>query len=148
MLPHINPTSTAAWNIVKENAERLKKNHLKQLFIEDKERFQKFSYCLNDTVFDLSKNLIDEPSLKALLQLADECKLKDGITALFNGDLINETEQRAVLHTALRNFSGQPVFFAGKNIMEDVLRVQKQMKDFCDKIHSGKVIAGKRSDIL
>jgi glucose-6-phosphate isomerase len=58
MLPHINPTSTAAWNIVKENAERLKKNHLKQLFIEDKERFQKFSYCLNDTVFDLSKNLI------------------------------------------------------------------------------------------
>jgi glucose-6-phosphate isomerase len=114
-----------------------KKNHLKQLFIEDKERFQKFSYCLNDTVFDLSKNLIDEPSLKALLQLADECKLKDGITALFNGDLINETEQRAVLHTALRNFSGQPVFFAGKNIMEDVLRVQKQMKDFCDKIHSG-----------
>ena len=137
MLPHINPTTTAAWSLLKQNAERLKETHLKKLFEQDPERFQKLSFSFNDTIFDLSKNIIDKDSLKVLLQLANECKLKDGIAALFNGDLINETENRAVLHTALRNFSGQPVFFAGKNVMDDVLRVKEQMKTFTNKVHDG-----------
>ena len=137
MFPHVNPTSTAAWNSLKHNAERLKQIHLKNLFQQDPERFKTFSYSFNETLFDLSKNIIDNDSLKALLQLTDECNLKDGIASLFNGDLINETEHRAVLHTALRNFSGAPVYSGGKNVMDDVLRVKEQMKTFTNKIHSG-----------
>ena len=130
MFPHINPTTTTAWNLLRQNAERLKKTHLKDLFQEDENRFDSMSFSFNDILFDLSKNLVDEQALKALLQLAEECKLKEGIAALFGGELINETEGRAVLHTALRNFSGDPVFTAGKNVMDDVLRVQHQMKKF------------------
>ena len=138
MFPHINPTATAAWNLLSENAERLKKNHLKNLFRQDPHRFEKLNFSLNDTIFDLSKNIVDDEALKALLKLAEECKLKHAISSMFNGDLINETEQRAVLHTALRNFSGKAVYATGKNVMDDVHRVQEQMKSFCNKIHSGK----------
>lgn len=138
MFPHINPTTTTAWSLLEQQAGRLKKQLIKKLFQQEPDRFQKFSYTLNDTLFDLSKNLVDEEALKALLQLATECKLKEAITAMFQGDLINETENRAVLHTALRNFSGQPVFTEGNDVMKDVLHVQQQMKNFCDKIHSGK----------
>ena len=137
MLPHINPTTTAAWSSVKQNSERLKKTNLKTLFSQDGERFQKLSFRFDDIVFDLSKNIIDADSLKALIQLANECRLKEGIKAMFDGELINETENRAVLHTALRNFSGQPVYFEGKDIMQDVDRVKEQMKNFTNKIHSG-----------
>ena len=137
MFPHINPTTTTAWNLLRQNAERLKKTHLKDLFQEDENRFDSMSFSFNDILFDLSKNLVDEQALKALLQLAEECKLKEGIAALFGGELINETEGRAVLHTALRNFSGDPVFTAGKNVMDDVLRVQHQMKNFTNSIHNG-----------
>ena len=137
MFPHINPTTTTAWNLLRQNAERLKKTHLKDLFQADENRFDAMSFSFNDILFDLSKNLVDEQALKALLQLAEECKLKEGIAALFGGELINETEGRAVLHTALRNFSGDPVFTAGKNVMDDVLRVQHQMKNFTNSIHNG-----------
>jgi glucose-6-phosphate isomerase len=137
MLPHIDPTSTAAWSLVKQNSERLKKTNLKKLFNEDGERFQKLSFSVNDIVFDLSKNIIDGDSIKSLIQLANECRLKEGIKAMFDGELINETENRAVLHTALRNFSGQPVYFEGRDIMQDVDRVKEQMKSFTSKIHSG-----------
>ena len=110
---------------------------MKDLFQEDENWFDAMSFSFNDILFDLSKNLVDEQALKALLQLAEECKLKEGIAALFGGELINETEGRAVLHTALRNFSGDPVFTAGKNVMDDVLRVQHQMKNFTNSIHNG-----------
>jgi len=72
-----------------------------------------------------------------LIQLAEETKLKDSIEAMFKGEPINETEKRPVLHVALRNFSGQPVYSAGKNVMDDVFKVQQQMKEFCGKVHSG-----------
>ena len=137
MFPHINPTSTAAWSSLIENAERLKKTSIKNLFRQDADRFRKFSFSFNDTVFDLSKNIIDDEALKSLLALANECTLKKAMNAMFEGELINETENRAVLHTALRNFSGKPVLFEGKNVMQDVLRVQEQMKTFSNKIHSG-----------
>src|SRR5215217_2783834 len=130
MFPHINPTSTAAWSLVNKNAERLKKTYLKNLFEEDADRFQKFSFSLNDILFDVSKNIIDNNALKALIDLANECKLKEAINAMFNGELINETENRAVLHITLRNFSGKAVYSAGKNVMDDVIRVQEQMKNF------------------
>lgn len=72
-----------------------------------------------------------------LLALADDCQVKAAIDAMFNGDKINETENRSVLHTALRNFSGKPVYSDGKDVMPDVQRVQKQMQAFAQKIHSG-----------
>src|SRR5215203_1097804 len=137
MFPHINPTSTSAWNSVKENAERLKKIPIKKLFQQDADRFKKLSFAFADMVFDLSKNIIDDAALKSLIALANECQLKEAATSMFGGDLINETENRAVLHTALRNFSRVPINLAGKNIMEDVSRVKDQMKQFSNKIHNG-----------
>jgi glucose-6-phosphate isomerase len=92
---------------------------------------------LNETLYDLSKNIIDDAALHTLLQLAKHCKLKEAIDALFDGDLINETEQRAVLHVALRNFSNEPVYTSGKDVMMDVVRVRDHMKEFANRVHSG-----------
>ncbi|HVG41059.1 MAG TPA: hypothetical protein VM888_05555, partial [Chitinophagaceae bacterium] len=137
MLPRINPTTTKAWKALKKHAEEMKLVNMKELFRQDPDRFKKYSYCFQDTVVDLSKNITSEETFELLLQLAAECKLKDGIEAMFNGDFINETEGRAVMHTALRNFSGEGVYSAGKNVMDDVRAVQQQMKTFCEKIHNG-----------
>ena len=138
MLPRINPTSTQAWFLLKKHfEEEMNRKHMRDLFASEPERFQKFSLCLEDLVFDYSKNIINQKTLKLLLELAEDCKLKDAIKAMFDGDSINETEGRAVLHTALRNFSGNPVMVNGKNIMPDILKVQEQMKTFCTAIHSG-----------
>ena len=109
MFPHINPTSTKAWSVLQQNSERLKKTHIKNLFKEDADRFKKLSFSFDDIVFDFSKNIIDDGALKALIALANECNLKEASTAMFDGETINETENRAVLHTALRNFSGAPI---------------------------------------
>src|SRR5437867_3213441 len=133
MFPHINPTTTAAWDTLARHAETMQQTHLKDLFRQDGNRFQKYSFLLGDMLFDLSKNILTEETLQDLLQLAAECKLKEGISALFDGDFINETEHRSVLHVALRNFSDEPVYSAGKNVMPDVRRVQNQMKAFCDR---------------
>lgn len=140
MFPHINPTTTTAWRLLQQNAERLKMTHLKNLFLQEPDRFKKLSFSFNDILFDLSKNIIDDEALTQLIALANECKLNDAVTAMFHGQLINETENRAVLHTALRNFSGLPVNFEGKNVMDDVLKVKEQMNGFSNKIHSGEWI--------
>jgi glucose-6-phosphate isomerase len=137
MLPRINPTTTSAWKALEEHSSKIKEQHLRDLFKEDPERFKKYSFTFHDILVDLSKNIITDETLKLLLQLADECKVKEGIKAMFHGDLINETEGRAVLHTALRNFSDAPVFSAGKNVMDDVKGVLAQMKTFCGKVHTG-----------
>jgi glucose-6-phosphate isomerase len=110
---------------------------MKKMFAQDPERFTKFSHTLDNTLVDFSKNIINEETINLLLQLAKECELPKAIAAMFAGDLINKTEQRSVLHIALRNFSGRPVYAAGKDVMNDVYRVQQQMKNFCQKIHSG-----------
>jgi glucose-6-phosphate isomerase len=137
MFPKINPTITAAWNLLEQHALEMKQVHMKELFTKDADRFKKYAYYLNDLVFDFSKNIINDDSLKLLLQLANECKLKEAVEAMFNGDLINETEQRSVLHIALRNFSRKPIYAEGRNVMDDVSKVQEQMKSFCQKVHTG-----------
>ncbi len=137
MLPSINPTTTAAWKQLSVHAAQMKQVHLRDLFKDDLNRFQKFSCCETDMVFDYSKNIITEQTMQLLFQLANECKLKEAIEQMFSGELINHTEKRAVLHTALRNFSGKPVLFEGKDVMPDIQRVLEQMKNFCSKIHSG-----------
>lgn len=138
MLPSVNPTQTAAWKLLQSHHRQLKKITLQQLFEKDKNRFKKFSLCAKDLVVDYSKNNITEETLQLLLQLARECKLGEAIDLFFSGAPINETENRAVLHTALRNFSGNPVFVNGKNILPDIKKVQQQMKSFCTRIHQGK----------
>lgn len=137
MFPRINPTTTTAWKALEQHAQQMKQVHMKSLFEEDKNRFDKYKFQLDDILVDLSKNIITEETKTLLIQLANECRLKDAINAMFEGDFINETENRSVLHVALRNFSDQPVYAAGKDVMEDVRRVQGQMKAFCDNVHSG-----------
>ena len=138
MFPKINPTGTAAWKSLEQHANEMKKVHMKELFATGCRPFQKI--CL---LFRMILCLISQKTssmmkrLKLLLQLANECKLKEAIEAMFDGDLINETEKRSVLHIALRNFSGKPMYSEGKDVMEDVKKVQEQMKNFCNKIHSG-----------
>ena len=138
MLPRINPTTTQAWFLLKKHhEEEMNRRKMKDMFAADKDRFNKFSLCLNDLVFDYSKNIINDKTLQLLLQLAEDCKLKDAIHDLFAGLKINETEQRSVLHTALRNFSDTPILVDGKDVMPLVKKVLKHMESFCADIHNG-----------
>lgn len=139
MLPKINPTATKAWSLLAEHAGEMRKTHMRELFEKDAERFKKYSLCLTDIVFDYSKNIITDTTLKLLLQLAEECRVKDGINSMFNGDPVNETEKRPVLHTALRNYSGKPVYAEGKDVMPGIQKVLRKMKKFCSDVHSGKL---------
>ncbi len=146
MFPKINPTTTQAWKKLETHAAQIKEVQLKELFANDADRYKKFSHRFNDILIDFSKNNITEETIQLVTQLANECQLKEGINAMFEGELINETEHRSVLHVALRNFSGKPVYAEGNDIMPDVKKVQEQMKNFCAKVHEGewKGYTGKR----
>jgi len=138
MLERINPTSTQAWFVLKKHfEEEMNRKQMKDLFASDPTRFNQYSIATSDILFDYSKNIVTDKTLQLLFQLANECGLSKAITAQFEGKAINETEQRAVLHTALRNFSGNPVMVDEQDVMPEILRVQKQMKTFCDNIHDG-----------
>ncbi len=137
MFPKIDPTTTHAWSALKSHSEEMKSAKMKDLFTQDKDRFKKFHVRMEDILFDYSKNIITDKTLELLLQLAEECKVKEAITAMFNGDMINETENRSVLHTALRNFSDNAVFVKGNDIMPDVKKVLRKMKTFCNTVHDG-----------
>jgi glucose-6-phosphate isomerase len=137
MFPKTNPTTTQAWKELERHALEMKDVHMKELFAADPERFGRYAHCFHDILFDFSKNRVTERTMELLASLARECGLKEAIEAMFEGDFINETEHRSVLHVALRNFSGKPMYSAGKNVMEDVQRVQHQMRDFCAEVHGG-----------
>ncbi|MHA7608802.1 glucose-6-phosphate isomerase [Elizabethkingia meningoseptica] len=132
----INPTETKTWAQLKEHFAQTDFD-LKNLFQEDMNRFSEFSVQKGDLLFDFSKNLINKETLQLLLNLAEESQLKDAIEKMFTGDFINQTENRAVLHTALRNFGEDKVTVNGKNIDEDIQRVLQQMKGFSEKVISG-----------
>jgi glucose-6-phosphate isomerase len=139
MLPKINPASTQAWFLLKKHyEEEMNRAYMKNMFASDPERFDKFSIEWNDILFDYSKNILAPKTLQLLLQLAEECKLKESIHAQFAGVKINETENRSVLHTALRNFTDTPILVEGKDVMPLVRRVQQQMENCCQAIHTGK----------
>ena len=135
--PKINPSTTASWHALQNHYSQMKTVHMKELFTADEERFNKFSLQLNDILFDYSKNIITADTLQLLVELANECKLGAAIEAMFAGEIINGTENRAVLHTALRNFSNTPVVTEGNDVMPAVKKVLAQMDQFCTKIHSG-----------
>ncbi|MBC6489389.1 glucose-6-phosphate isomerase [Flavihumibacter stibioxidans] len=138
MLPTVNPTRTGAWQLLQDHYQNdMKQVRMRNLFTNDPDRFKKFSRCSHDLVIDFSKNIITEKTWQLLINLADECRLKDAIHAMFDGEPINQTEGRAVLHTALRNFSGKAVHADGKDVMPDVKQVLSRMKTFCEKVHSG-----------
>jgi glucose-6-phosphate isomerase len=137
MLPKINPTSTAAWSLLKEHFTEMQSAKMKELFAADKNRFGQMNVPFDDIIFDYSKNIITGKTSDLLLQLAKECKLKESISAMFAGDIINATEHRSVLHTALRNFSKQPVYAEGNNVMPEVKKVLRKMKAFCEAVHNG-----------
>ncbi|MEM6840629.1 MAG: glucose-6-phosphate isomerase [Bacteroidota bacterium] len=137
MLPTINPTATQAWSALSEHFRAMKDTHMRMLFQEDAQRFSRFSLKFENTLVDFSKNRITEETHKLLLDLAQECKLSEAIEAMFSGNAINQTEDRAVLHVALRNRSNNPIHVDSKDVMPDVNEVLDRMKTFSEKIISG-----------
>ncbi len=137
MLKNINPTETNAWKALQNHFEEVKNVHTKTLFEKDPQRAEKFSILWNDFFVDYSKNRIDEKTMELFLQLADESQLKDAIEKYFKGDHINATENRAVLHTALRAGENESILVDGKNVMPEVVSVKKKIKQFSEEIISG-----------
>ncbi|MES2650815.1 MAG: glucose-6-phosphate isomerase [Bacteroidota bacterium] len=137
MLPKIDFTTTAAYKYLTDHFITINETDLKQLFVEDADRFKKFSILFEDILFDFSKNRIDSTTLALLVQLAKECKLDDAIKAMYNGDKINQTEDRPVLHIALRNQSNTPILVEGKDVMPEVNAVLAKMEKFSNAIISG-----------
>ncbi|MDF9801012.1 glucose-6-phosphate isomerase [Catalinimonas alkaloidigena] len=137
MLPKIKPTQTQAWKKLSEHYKKTKDVHIKELFKTDAERFQHFSTKFEDILLDYSKNRMTQETLALLLELAKESKLKEAISAMFSGEHINQTEDRAVLHTALRNQSGKAVMVDGQDVMPEVNEVLQRMKQFSEQLISG-----------
>jgi glucose-6-phosphate isomerase len=137
MLPKINPMTTQAWNRLEEYHFEFEGKHMKELFAKDAKRFQKYSLKFEDILVDFSKNIIDDEVRKTLLDLANECELKEAIESMFTGQKINATEDRSVLHVALRNRSNKPIIVDGEDVMPEVNAVLDQMKEFSEKIISG-----------
>ena len=137
MLPHINPTTTEAWKKLENYFSGFQGTQIKSLFEKDQERFQKYSIQFEDILVDYSKNRADKKVFDLLFELANECDLKGAIESMFKGDRINATENRAVLHVALRNRSNSPVLADGKDVMPEVNEVLAQMKVFSEQVISG-----------
>ncbi|HVW14842.1 MAG TPA: glucose-6-phosphate isomerase [Mucilaginibacter sp.] len=137
MLPKIDFTSTQAYQYLADHFVDITSRSLKDFFKADPDRFKKFSIKFNDILLDYSKNRIDDKTVALLIQLAKECRVKEAAEAMFSGEKINVTENRPVLHIALRNRSNKPIYVDGKNVMDDVNRVLDQMKTFSEKIISG-----------
>ncbi len=136
-LPTIDPTTTKAWEALTSHYEKIKEAHLKDLFAQHPDRANTLSIAWNDFYVDYSKNRIDETTKKLLIDLAKEVQLEKAITQYFGGDVINETEGRAVLHTALRVPSNQNVEVDGKNVITEVNAVKENIKAFSNQIISG-----------
>lgn len=136
MLPHQNFTSTAAFKALSIHFEKIKSQKLQDLF-KDKQRFKKFSVEFGDILLDYSKNRITDETIDLLVALAVESGLKEAISAMFSGEKINETEGRAVLHTALRNPKKQGFKLEGSDILQDIHRVLDKMESFSNQVING-----------
>jgi glucose-6-phosphate isomerase len=151
MLSKIDPTTTKSWKRLNDHCKQMKSVHMRDLFSEDPGRFDKFSLRFNDILVDYSKNIITEETKALLINLAEEVDLKDGIEKMFRGDKINETENRAVLHVALRNRENAPIYLDGEDVMPKVNEVLKKMNTFSHSLLSGewKGFTGKKiTDIV
>ena len=137
-MKNINPTQTAAWQALQKHFDEMKDVTIADLFAKDGDRFSKFSATFDDQMLvDYSKNHITEETLAKLQDLAKECDLAGAIKSMFSGEKINRTENRAVLHVALRNRSNTPILVDGKDVMPEVNAVLEKMKTFSEAIISG-----------
>jgi glucose-6-phosphate isomerase len=136
MLAKLNPVTTKSWQNLSRHYAQMKKVQMKMLFAEDPQRYEKFSRRFNALLVDFSKNRITEETLTLLFALAKECGLKSAIKNMFNGKKINETENRPVLHIALRNRGNAPILVDGNDVMPEVNAVLEKIKDFSDKVIS------------
>mgnify|MGYP001387907529 FL=1 len=137
-MKNINPTNTQAWKALKAHQSQLAHTTISDLFKQEQNRFNDYSLTFeNQILVDFSKNKINQETLKLLHQLAKESALDEAINAMFTGEKINRTENRAVLHTALRNRSNTPVYVDGKDVMPEVNAVLAKMSAFCDRVISG-----------
>ncbi len=137
MLANHRFTDLPAYTQLQAHYHNLKDRHLRDLFAEDPTRFNTFTRQFDDILLDFSKNRITTETLGLLEQLADQASLKSAIDKMFSGDKINRTEDRAVLHVALRNRSNTPILVDGKDVMPDVNSVLAHMKSFTERIRSG-----------
>ncbi|MGJ7031706.1 glucose-6-phosphate isomerase [Niabella hirudinis] len=137
MLPTQNPSKTKSWKKLASHSEMMKAVSMRDLFAADDQRFQRYSIRHGALLFDYSKNRITGQTLQLLTELAKETQLPDAIRAMFSGELINRTEHRSVLHTALRYFGKEAIMSNGENVMPAVRKVQQKMKRFCEAVHSG-----------
>jgi glucose-6-phosphate isomerase len=136
-LQNTDPTQTLAWKKLEQHFNLTKDTHIKELFANDKNRAKNFSIHWDDYIFDFSKNRISKDTISILLELADEVNLKDAINKYFGGEAINQTENRAVLHTALRAKKTDSVLVDGINVVPEVYKVKDHIKTFTNGIISG-----------
>jgi glucose-6-phosphate isomerase len=137
-LKNINPTKTNSWNELKAHFEEISGVHMKTLFLKDRNRGESFRLKFEELTVDFSKNRVNAQTLKTLVELAEECELGDGIEKYFSGDKINATENRAVLHTALRNPNREPsVLVDGKDVLPEVHATLEKIRGFSESVISG-----------
>ncbi len=146
MFPKHNPTETLAWRKLEMIFMAMQATHMRELFADEPDRFSHYTVEFEDILVDYSKNLVNKETMAALVELAHECELGNAIAAMFRGEKINQTENRAVLHTALRNRANTPVVVDGTDVMPGVNQVLEQMKRFSGQVLSGdwKGYSGKR----
>jgi len=136
-LQNTNPTSTSAWQELQNHFSKMQNNSIKEMFANDSTRVEKFHIQWNDFLVDYSKNNINQETIDLLLKLTEEIHLKDAIAKYFQGDIINQTENRAVLHTALRSKEEDIVLVDGKNVMPEIFEVKNKIKSFSNEVISG-----------
>lgn len=136
-LENINPTRTAAWTALQKHFNEIEHVTMQEMFAADSSRAEKFHIKWNDFLVDYSKNIINQDTLSLLQGLAKEAGLASAIESYFGGDIINSTEGRAVLHTALRAHESANIVVDGQNVMPEVFAVKNKIKQFCDEVISG-----------
>jgi len=129
-------TSSNSWKTLQQHYTKISQSHMRDMFEEDPERFEKFSLKLNDILFDYSKNIISSETMDELFRLADDCEVTEWIARMFAGESINQTENRAVLHTALRNRDGLPVMVNGEDIMPAICEEHTRVKKLAEAIRT------------
>jgi glucose-6-phosphate isomerase len=136
-LQNTNPTTTLAWQKLQKHFQEMNTASMKEMFLEDKTRAAKFHFNWNDFIVDYSKNIINQETINLLLELANEAQLKDAIAKYFAGGIINQTENRAVLHTALRAKETAIVKVDGENVIPEVFEVKSKIKRFTNEVVNG-----------
>ncbi|MBX9808490.1 MAG: glucose-6-phosphate isomerase [Flavobacteriaceae bacterium] len=136
-LHNTNPTKTLAWQKLQDHFDEMQNASMSTMFNQDNTRASQFHLKWNDFVVDYSKNIIKQETISLLLELANESQLKDAIAKYFEGDIINQTENRAVLHTALRAKESSIIKVDGENVIPEVFEVKNKIKNFTNEILSG-----------